>query len=166
MQGAPADGQGTSKEIEMLDTSVVPLKLQTKTVIITALISAVSTIAVAVLPGMLVHEDNPGNPRHEAPADPRWRISGSVVDDATDKPVGAQLFLLKSDSVRSTDDGGKFVFDPVPEGIYLIQVEVGDSQGKSSNRYLIRPSRDREDELRSLAGGRSIKVLMEPAPQE
>jgi hypothetical protein len=163
--------------MEMLDTSDVPLKLQTKTVIVTALISAVSTIAVAVLPGMLVkpdnankrdviHEESPGNPGHKAHADPGWRISGSVLDNATDKPVSAQLFLLKSDSIRPTDDGGKFVFDQVPTGTYLIQVEIGDSQGKRSSRYLIERLADREAVLRPQAGGPWIKVRMEPSTQE
>jgi len=145
-------------------------KQQAKTVIVTALISAVSTISVAVVPGLLrvdkvdkaveAQEGSPGNLERKAPSDPRWRISGSVFDNATDKPISAQLFLMKADSVRQTDDGGKFVFDQVPNGIYWIQVEVGDSQGKHSNRYQI-STKDSDDERKPLASGAWIKVQKE-----
>lgn len=151
--------------------SVLEPKQQTKTVLVTALISAVSTIAVsfiAILP-VILKADGPrpvnSSAKVKTLTDLGWRISGRVLDDATDKPVSAQLFLLKADSVRQTDDGGKFVFDHVPKGTYLIQVEVGDSQGKRSNRYLIEPSKDPEDK-RSHAGGPWLNVLMGPTTQE
>lgn len=146
---------------------------QTKTVVVTALISAVSTIAVsliAVLPALKAEKSTPSVLQEQKKVgEPRWRIEGKVLNGGASDQVGAaQLFLLRTDSLTQTDDGGKFAFDRVPEGTYLIQVEVGDAQGKRrSNRFLIGPSTDADDELKSDDGGPSIEILgIGPATHE
>jgi hypothetical protein len=129
---------------------------QTRTVIVTALISAISTIAVSfigVVPVILTRYQRIPETKSQA----SWRIEGKVHNGGASNQVRAELFLMKADSSRPTDAAGKFVFDEVPAGQhYWLQVEV---DGKSSNRYLIGPSTDPDDLLTSLTGGPSIDYL-------
>jgi hypothetical protein len=118
---------------------------QTKVVVATALISAVSTIAVSfigIVP--MIRRDQVSTIK--TPQQSNWRIEGKVHDHQPSGHVGAQLFLMKADSTTHTDAAGKFVFDEVPEGYYWLQVEV---EGETSNRYLVGPSTTRDDGLRS-----------------
>ncbi|HVF59704.1 MAG TPA: hypothetical protein VNJ70_07845 [Thermoanaerobaculia bacterium] len=140
----------------MSDTAANP---PTKVVVYTALISAVSTIAVSfmgVIPMLRSDEPSAPNaplqssmltsPKATATEPPIWRIEGKVHNDTVSEHVGAELFLVRADSLKAhTDAAGRFVFDEVPEGYYWLQVTVA---GESSNRYFIAPSTTRGDEQR------------------
>jgi hypothetical protein len=121
-----------------------------KTVVLTALISAFSTIAVAfmgVVPLLMksVGEKPP-------PTSPRetWNIEGSVArGGTTDEPLSAEVFLVEapgSDLMAVTDAQGRFVLKNVPPGEYWLVMRDLDSKAKSSGRWLL----DKDQALDSL----------------
>jgi len=59
-------------------------------------------------------------------------ISGVVLDEDTQTPLGSALVVLQSSSLHNTlelmtDDYGRFRFDGLPPGTYTVQVLVGNA---------------------------------------
>ena len=105
-----------------------------KVIVLTALISAGSTVAVAVvgvLPQLQVLQGSTAT----------LSLSGELSrNGSTEKPMPAELYLLSTsapDSITRTDDNGRFRFDNVLPGTYWIVVSDLASEVKRSVRVLI-----------------------------
>jgi Carboxypeptidase regulatory-like domain len=111
-----------------------------KVVIITALISALSTVSISVVPKLIGDSDPPPQIAKLAALEkPAWRISGSVVRDvASREPMtNAGVYLVRDPvAVATTNDTGRFAFPDVAPGNYSIIVR-DQSDPRSCGRGLI-----------------------------
>lgn len=111
-----------------------------KVVIVTALISALSTMSIAIVPKLVGDTEVTNPPPVVVAAKPAWRISGSVVGAGAGREplTNAGVYLVRDPvAVATTNDTGRFVFPDVAPGNYSIIVrdQTGDLQ--SCGRGLI-----------------------------
>ncbi len=103
-----------------------------KVVIITALISAVTTILVAFI-GIV-----PKFYERKAPMLENCTISGTITS-AEDKPLrNAEIYLIRatgSEFMATTDDRGNFAFQELPSAAYWVIVR--DNISEKASRVLI-----------------------------
>lgn len=56
-------------------------------------------------------------------------IEGIVYDNSTREPLaGAEVRIVQTDEHQKTDENGKFVFSPVPEGSYTLAITPLDTE--------------------------------------
>lgn len=93
-----------------------------KVIIITAIISAITAIAVALIgiaPALHDRESQKSVQQEEC------TISGKIISAGGDPLKNAEIYLIRatgSDRMATTDDKGKFTFSKIPDAAYWVVV--------------------------------------------